>query len=144
MTRRAQLTVAGVLAGLGLIVLVAVAFTRTGSVREYVAERYQRASSSDPALAGALVYTSSQPASRVAEDIAGRWKPADRHTDPAGYFLRYRNDMVVVSPTASGSRITVDDEARGYNRWYPFIGGYWGTYTGSGDGIRGGGPGAGK
>jgi hypothetical protein len=143
-TRRTQLLIAGVLAGIGILVLVGIAFAGPRSVRSYVADHYQRSRTSDAALAGALVYTSSRQPREVANDIASAWRPADRHTDPAGYFLRYRNDIVVVSPSGSGTRITVDDEHRGYARWYPFIGGYWGTYSGAGEGFRGGGPGAGK
>ena len=144
MSRRAQFIGAGALVGIGLLILLANAFGGTGSVREHIDKTYTRERTSDAALAGARVYSSTKASATVANDIADRWKPADRHTDPAGHFLRYRNDIVVVSPTATGSRIVVDDERRGYARWYPFIGGYWGTYSGPGDDIRGGGPGAGK
>ena len=82
----------------------------------------------------------------MAASIAGKWKPAERLADPSGYFLRYRNDIVAVTaaPEGGGSRIFVDEERRGYARWYPYVGGYWGTYSGPGEGFRGGGPGAGK
>ena len=81
----------------------------------------------------------------MAKDIAGAWKPADRLNDPSAIFLRYRGDYVAITPdSAGGSHIYVDDERRGYARWYPHVGGYWGTYSGPGEGIRGGGPGAGK
>lgn len=144
MSRRTQFIGAGVVAGIGLIVLLVVFFSGSGSVREYVDDNYRRTKSSDPALKGARVYSSPKAASDVTEDIAEAWKPAERHVDPAAYFLRYRNDIVVVSPAGSGSRIVIDSQERGYARWYPFIGGYWGTYTSPGGDVRGGGPGAGK
>lgn len=145
MSRRSQLIGAAILAGLGILIVLGMVFLSEGSVREYVAERYTRTSSDDPALAGALVYTSTRSAAVVTNEITSAWKPADRHTDPAGYFLRYRDDIIAVSPTASGgSRIVVDDGDRGYTRWYGFVGGYWGTYSGPAEGLRGGGPGAGK
>lgn len=144
MSRRTQIILALLVAGLGVLLLVGVVFGGSGSVREHIAATYDRVDGDDPALEGALVYASTDPPSRVARDIADAWSPADRHADPSGYFLRYRDDIVVVSSTDTGSRIVVDEERRGYTRWYPFIGGYWGTYTGRGDDIRGGGPGAGK
>ena len=47
-------------------------------------------------------------------------------------------------PGQAGSRIYVDDQRQGYNRWYPYIGGRWGTFSGPGETFRGGGPAAGK
>ena len=71
--------------------------------------------------------------------------PADRLNDSYGYFLRYRDDYVVVtSDGAGGSRIFVDDEEEGYRHWYGHVGGYWGTYSSPSEDNRGGGPGAGK
>lgn len=143
MSRRAQLLLAACVAGLGVLLLL-VPFAGPSSVREWVDGRYTKSPSTDPALTGAAVYTSSKSASSVVDEISASWKPADRHSDPTGHFLRYQNDMVVVQPTTAGTRIIVDSERRGYARWYPFIGGYWGTYSGGGEDVRGGGPGAGK
>lgn len=144
MSRRAQLLVAAGIAAFGLLVLLATAFAGPRSVRDHIAASYAKTATTDPALKGSTVYRSADAPSKVVEDITSAWKPADRHAEPAGFFLRYRNDMVVVSPDGDGSRIVVDEARRGYSRWYPYVGGYWGTYTGGGDDIRGGGPGAGK
>jgi hypothetical protein len=52
--------------------------------------------------------------------------------------------MVVVVPMKGGSRIYVDDAKSGYRRWYGHVGGWFGTYSGPAEGLRGGGPGTGK
>ena len=128
----------------GLLGLGAVLYASKGSVRDHLRTRYTLVSTSEGGRSA--VYSSPSAPSAVASSIAGKWKPAERLTDPSGYFLRYRNDIVAVTadPDGSGSRIHIDDERRGYTRWYPYIGGYWGTYSGPGEGFRGGGPGAGK
>ena len=134
---------AGILIVVGILALGAVALTTRGSVREHVRDRYTLVSSTNGGRSA--VYSSPSKPSAVASSIASKWKPAERLSDPSGYFLRYRNDIVAVTAgEGGGSRITVDDERRGYTRWYPYIGGYWGTYSGPGEGFRGGGPGAGK
>ncbi len=115
----------------------------SGSMRSYLQDSYALVSSEDGGRS--LVFASPDSPSLTAQRIASRWKPADRINDPGGLFLRYRDDMVVVTSDGSGgSRIHVDDDRRGYARWYPYIGGYWGTFSGRGETFRGGGPGAGK
>lgn len=144
MTSRTRLGIAvGLFVLVGLIAVVAVGSSR-GSVRGYVGDNYQLVRATSGTANGE--YKSTKTPSVVADEIAGRWKPAQRHLDPSGHFLRYRDTMVVVAAAAAGggSQIHVDDERRGYARWYPYIGGYWGTFSGSGEGFRGGGPGAGK
>jgi len=93
------------------------------------------------------VYTSTRPPGDVAHSIASAWKPAERINDPGGYFLRYNSAIVAVTAAGAGqagSKIYVDDQRQGYNRWYPYIGGRWGTFSGPGETFRGGGPAAGK
>jgi len=133
-----------VLAGFGAVaILVLLGVTGRGSVRDYVADHYRLVSVEDGGRS--RVYASTDPPSRVVATIAGRWRPADRVNDSTGYFLRYRNDYVVVtSDDATGSRIYVDDEERGYRHWYGHVGGYWGTYSSPAEANRGRGPGAGK
>ena len=145
MKLRPHLIGAGLLVLAGLVGLAFLQFGVRGSVRQHVRDTYTLVDSSDGGRSA--VYSSPDKPSSVAASIAKRWKPAERLTDPSGFFLRYRNDIVVVTPAAegsTGSRIYVDEQARGYTRWYPYIGGYWGTYSGPGEGFRGGGPGAGK
>lgn len=127
--------------GLMLVGVLGVVFTLTnsGSARSYVKDHYKRAGSDR----GAQLYTSTKPPTKVAKEIAGAHKPADRRVTPEGIFLRYRSDFVGVMPKGSGSQIAVADERRGYGLFFPFVGGYWGRASGRGEGFRGGGPGGG-
>ena len=144
MSWRKHFLAGGVLLLVGLLAVVAVTLGTRGSVRDHIRDRYTLIGTTNGGRS--TEYSSTDRPSVVAASIADRWKPAERLTDPSGFFLRYRNDIVAVTPgpDGSGSRIFVDDERRGYNRWYPYVGGYWGTYSGPAEGFRGGGPGAGK
>ena len=141
MSARTQLYLALAAIVLGGGALLALVVGTSGSVRGHIGDRYELVSSDG----GSRRYRSADPPSEVAADIAAEWKPAERLNDPSGYFLRYRDTIVAVTPTeAGGSEIHVDDERRGYARWYPYVGGWWGTYSGGAEGTRGGGPGVGK
>lgn len=130
-------------AAIGLIVAgvlgLVLTFASAGSVKSYVKDHYKRTGSDR----GAQVYTSPKPPARVASEIAKAHKPADRRVTPEGVFLRYRGDFVGVLASGRGSRIEVADEKRGYGLFFPFVGGYWGTYSGPAESFRGGGPGGG-
>jgi uncharacterized protein DUF4247 len=125
---RPKLLIAGGLGAVGLIVLL---FALLGN---------KRVSSNG----NSVVYASDQKPTAVYESVRGAVSPADVQTDPEGYFLRYSDDIVGITASGSGSRIYVDDERHGYAHWFPFVAGVWGTGGGLGEGIRGGGPGAGK
>ena len=144
MSTRVQIIFGLVLAGVGaLVFVVLLAVTGRDSPRDYVADRYTLVSSQDSGRS--REYSSPKPPSEVVSSLAERWPPADRVNDGAGYFLRYRDDIVAVFPDgAGGSRVYVDDEEEGYRHWHGHIGGYWGTYTSRSEGGRGGGPGTGK
>lgn len=133
------LAVVLVLAGIAGIV----ALTQRGSPREHVLKTYDVVSQEDDSA----TLTSPDPVSETATDIRSAWKPADEIVDPGGTFLRYQDLVVAVTPRPEGgSTIYLDDEERGYNRWFPYVVGFWG-FGGSGGpigGTRGGGPGAGK
>lgn len=132
-------------AGIGLAALLGVLFGTKGSVRSHIAGKYQRVEAESKGRSA--VYSSTQPPGAVAKSISAAWKPAERVNDPGGYFLRYRSAIVAVTAAAAGqqgSRIYVDDQRQGYNRWYPYVGGLWGTFSGPGETFRGGGPAAGK
>jgi Domain of unknown function (DUF4247) len=135
-----------VAAAVALIVIGGVSlgalFLSAGSLRGWVGDRYTRVSSE--AGGRSVVYSSPKRPSVVAAEIANRWKPAQRLNDPSGFFLRYSAAVIAVTPYGTGSRIHVDDAGRGYARWFPYVGGYWGTYSGPAETFRGGGPGAGK
>jgi hypothetical protein len=128
-----------VVAGIGGIF----ALTQRSSVREHVLATYEVTASEGDS------YTlhSDDTVSRTAADIKSAWKPAEELVDPGGTFLRYSDDIVAVTPDPDGgSTVFLDDEERGYNRWFPYVVGFWG-FGGSGGpvgGTRGGGPGAGK
>lgn len=132
----------GMAIGLIVVGVLGIVFTlaRGGSPRGYVKDHYKRAGSDR----GALVYTSAQPPARVAAAIQKAHSPADRRATPEGVFLRYRKDYIGVLATGSGgSKIQVANENRGYGLFYPFVGGYWGSYSGPAESFRGGGPGGG-
>jgi hypothetical protein len=131
----------------GILLLVALGLLIGGlsscgsSPRSWVKDHYTSAGKRD----GSDVYRTSERVERVTKRLTDAWKPADRLTDPGGVFLRYSDDLIAIRPrTEGGSEITVDDADRGYAHWYPFVGGYFGTYSGRAEGFRGGGPGTGK
>ena len=133
------LAVVLVLAGVAGIV----ALSQRGSVRAHLLSTY------DVVEQDGDSYTLRSPDSvtRTAADITTAWKPAEQLDDPGGTFLRYADDIVAVTPRSEGgSTVYLDDEDRGYDRWFPYVVGFWG-FGGSGGpvgGTRGGGPGAGK
>ncbi len=141
MGRSAKLALAAVCLLLGLPLMAFALSRATGSPRSFIQSHYTRVSG-----AGSdAVYTSPRPPGRVADEISRAWKPAQRLTDPGGHFLRYSNLIVAITPyERGGSRIYVDDERRGYSRWYPYVRGWWGSDRGRVESVRGGGPGAGK
>ena len=133
---------------LALVLVVAgiagiVALTQRGSVRSYLLRTYDVVSQDGDSY----VLRSPDNVTRTAADISSAWKPAERVVDPGGTFLRYSDDIVAVTPRAEGgSTVHLDDEDRGYNRWFPYVVGFWGVGGSGGPvgGTRGGGPGTGK
>lgn len=145
MSPRVKLFAALGAAGIGLVAVLGLLFGTKGSVRSFIGGRYQRVEAESKGRSA--VYTSNQSPGAVAQSISKAWKPAERINDPGGSFLRYRSAIVAVTAAAAGqagSRIYVDDQREGYNRWYPYVGGRWGTFSGPGETFRGGGPAAGK
>ncbi|HEY0454144.1 DUF4247 domain-containing protein [Actinophytocola sp.] len=136
---RPKLLIAGGLGAVGLIVLL-FAFLGGGGIRDHLNDNYRRVSGNG----NSIVYASDQKPTAVYESIRSAVSPADTQVDPQGYFLRYSGDIVAITASGTGSRIYLDDERRGYAHWFPFVAGVWGTGGGSGEVIRGGGPGAGK
>ncbi len=137
--------------GLALVALVLVvagiagivALSQRGSVRAHVLRTYDVVSQDGDSY----VLRSTDTVSATAADIRSAWKPAEEVVDPGGTFLRYSDDIVAVTPRAEGgSTVYLDDEDRGYDRWFPYVVGFWGVGGGGGPvgGTRGGGPGAGK
>jgi hypothetical protein len=133
---------------LALVLVVAgiagiVALTTRGSVRSHLLRTYEVVQRDGDSY----VLRSPDTVTRTAADIAAAWRPAERVVDPGGTFLRYSDDIVAVTPRAEGgSTVHLDDEDRGYDRWFPYVVGFWGVGGSGGPvgGTRGGGPGAGK
>ena len=126
-----------VLAGIGGIF----ALSQRGSPRDYILATYEVVSRGE---GDSVTLRSPDTVTRTAGDIKDAWKPAQEVVDAGGTFLRYQDLVVAVTPrTEGGSTIFLDDEERGYNRWFPYLVGFWG-FGGPIGGTRGGGPGAGK
>lgn len=80
--------------------------------------------------------------SEVAREINGHSKAKDRTSSSGMEFLRYKDDMVAISPHKTGSKIEIDDYRTGYRRWRTHVHQAWPDPDSSG--FRGGGPGSGK
>jgi hypothetical protein len=132
---------AGIAACLALGIGAAGAFEGDWSARRYVAASFARYPSGDLGR-NATAYTSPRVPSAVAQQITDRWEPADEYVDGTGVYLRYRTDTVVVRPRGTGSLILVEALRTAYPRYHGTVGNYWGW--GRANGLRGGGPGAGK
>ena len=134
---------------LGLsLVLAVLALPLSGclsaSVRDWVGDRYPLVRGTSRPGSSAE-YRSPRSPVETAKEIAEARRPGERRVTPAGVFLRYDGDYVAVVPGArGGSRILIDDERRGYGHFFPYVGGYWGSYSGPAESFRGGGPGGGK
>ncbi|MEU9335705.1 DUF4247 domain-containing protein [Streptomyces sp. NPDC048290] len=104
--------------------------------RQWIQDQY-------PAGPGATGYrdTANGPAT-VAEEINGRASAADRSTGGRTVYLRYRDDIVAVTPQGRGSLIEIADYRSGYRRWSTNLPNHW-PHPDS-DSFRGGGPGSGK
>ena len=145
MTGRPGLAVALVVLGL---LGIGGLFACNQSVEGWLGDECRRAGvEQDPNGNRAERFDCPRPASRIAADLAEAHSPADRRSTPEGHFLRYADDMVgiVTDPENAGRSIAyVSDERRGYGFFFPFVGGFWGSYSGPGERFRGGGPAAGK
>ncbi|KWW98502.1 DUF4247 domain-containing protein [Carbonactinospora thermoautotrophica] len=139
MSRKEKIVLSSVALGVCLSI-IALILASAGSPRDYVRKHYRYVSGDSRSA----VYAASEPPSSVVASIRSKHKPADQMSTPSGYFLRYHDLIVAVTGAGRGSRIYLDDERTGYRRWYGYVGGTWGTYSGSGEGVRGGGPGVGK
>ncbi|OKK03497.1 hypothetical protein AMK26_18585 [Streptomyces sp. CB03234] len=93
---------------------------------------------------GAGYVDRTDPTSQVAKEIDGNTSAVDRLSDGDRRFLRYRDDIVAISPHSSGrgSVIEIADYRSGYHRWRTHIGSVWPDPDSAA--FRGGGPGSGK
>ncbi|MFI9615258.1 DUF4247 domain-containing protein [Streptomyces sp. NPDC052023] len=91
---------------------------------------------------GGGYYDRTDSVNTVANEIDKHTSAQDRTTSGSMVFLRYRDDIVAVSPYRGGSRIEMDDYRTGYHRWRPHLSSVWPDPDS--DSFRGGGPGSGK
>lgn len=87
-------------------------------------------------------YVDKDTTGKVAKEIDGNTAARDRVDDAGKVFLRYRDDIVAITPHQDGSRIEMDDYRTGYRRWKTNIGSVWPDPDSAA--FRGGGPGSGK
>ncbi len=139
MSMRSKLLIVAVVAVIGV---VAIASVIGPGVRGYLADNYSRVA----ANGDSVVYRSPRQPGRVYDDIRSATSPSQTFVESDRYFLRYSDDIVAVVPgNGAGSTIYVDDEDRGFQRWYPVLVPIWGgPFRSPGGFFRGGGPGFGK
>ena len=88
------------------------------------------------------VYASDDPVGSTTAAIAGAVSPASRATDGGSEYLRYDDDIVIVSPAAAGSTVRVGDLDGRFSRGGFLFLGVPGFRPGSpAGGTLGGGPG---
>ena len=136
--------VAGVLVVIGGILVLNLFLFSGTSAASYVANTFDRETSSRSFDDDVRVYRSSKQPTQVAAMIVDEWEPLSQYADGSGIYLRYPDDAIVIQPDGAGSRILVMDDDRAYGLFYAHIGGVWGWTSTHGGSFRGGGPGAGK
>nr|WP_239521364.1 DUF4247 domain-containing protein [Blastococcus saxobsidens] len=111
-----------------------------GDVRGFLQDTY-RLTDSD---GDTSVYSSPDPVGTTTAAIVDAVPPAERQADGGNEYLRYSDDIVIVSAAASGSTVRVEDlDGRYRGGFFAFLGPGFrpGSPVGSGGG---GGPGDGK
>lgn len=95
---------------LALVVVLLAACSGTSGIRQFLADTYQRERSDGDTV----TYSSDQPVGSTVSRIVGREEPAARQADGGAEYLRYDDDIVVVSAAPGGSTIRVEDLDGGY------------------------------
>ncbi|MEV4641111.1 DUF4247 domain-containing protein [Actinoplanes sp. NPDC049548] len=117
------LAFAGLLAG--LVLTGAALLAGGGSPAGLVVDRYRR----DPARdidGQARAFVATEPVSRVTAEVIDAWRPAARHVDASGVYLRYADDTVVIRPLAGGGTlILVEATSTAYPRYRSVLEGPW-------------------
>lgn len=128
-------------AGVAVAVAVALLTACSGQsdIRKFIADTYeQRSSTRDTAT-----FASTDPVGTTTARIVQRKEPAARQADGGAEYLRYDDDIVIVSPDPAGSSIRVEDLGGGYSGGaFVFLGPGFNPGSPSG-GVRGGGGGPG-
>lgn len=102
-------------------------------VRSAVEDVYEeRSRSGDTAT-----YLSADPVGPTASTIAGDVEPLARATDAGSEYLRYDEDIVIVSPAGSGSDVRVEDLDERYRSGaYAYLGSGFDPGSPAGDGTE--------
>lgn len=101
-------------------------------VRNFLDDTYGPASNTDSDTA---TYSSDDPIGTTTSAISDAVTPAERASDGGSEYLRYDDDVVIVSGSTGGSTIRIEDLDSRYNS---------GFYAFLGPGFRPGAPGAGS
>lgn len=93
-----------------LAVLVLAACSGSSDVRRFLADTY-RLERTD---GDTSTYSSDEPVGTTVARIVERQQPAARQADGGAEYLRYDDDIVVVSAAPGGSTVRVEDLDEGY------------------------------
>ncbi|MGY1828411.1 MULTISPECIES: DUF4247 domain-containing protein [unclassified Blastococcus] len=122
---------------LAAVVLAAVLLAGCGSgtrVRDFLDETYERTEVVDDTS----VYASPDPVGTTTAAIVDAVQPAERQADGGSEYLRYDDDIVVVTAAPDGSTVRVEDlDGRYRSGFFAFLGP--GFRPGSPAGTGGGG-----
>lgn len=90
-----------------------------GDVRDFVDDTYTLQDRFDDTA----VYTSPDPVGTTTATIANAVEPAARAADGGSEYLRYDDDIVIVSAAATGSSVRVEDiDSRYRSGFFVFLG----------------------
>lgn len=102
--------------------LVAVLLAGCGSgtrVRDFLESTYERTE----IVGDAAVYASPDPVGTTTETIVDAVPPAERQADGGNEYLRYDDDIVIVSAAPGGSSVRVEDlDGRYRGGFFAFLG----------------------
>ncbi|MBL7501794.1 DUF4247 domain-containing protein [Frankia sp. CNm7] len=136
LARRARRAAPAVPVALALAVLPACG--SDNDIRGWLGDHYSRTGTQ----ADTVRYTSAEPVDRTVAAIANGIEPAARASDKGTEYLRFADDIVIVSAAARGSTVRVEDLDDAYRRGqYAFLGSGFTPGSPAGDD---GGPGDGK
>ncbi|SOD97807.1 DUF4247 domain-containing protein [Blastococcus haudaquaticus] len=126
-----------------VVTVTALALTACGSgndARGFIRDTYEQQSSDGDTA----TYSSPDPVGTTTETIVDAVDPVERQADGGNEYLRYDDDIVIVSPATSGSSVRVEDlDGRYRSGAFIFLGPGFRPGSPAGGGGDGG-PGDGK
>ena len=124
-------------AAVALLVLLA-GCSGSSDIRRFLDDTYPRVSTQGDSA----TYASGEPVGTTVARLVGRQQPAARQADGGAEYLRYDDDIVIVSAAPGGSRIRVEDLDDGYRGGaFIFLGPGFTPGSPAGGSGGGGGPG---